>query len=101
MQGLNIYQLAFPIQEGKGSTYKKLWKKLSDNPHVFLPPRKSVTDFIRSGKYVKIGDYMTARRWTTAQTSCKYYILPERFQPTGFGIALPKGSPFREVFSDE
>ena len=47
---------------------------------------------------VLIQDYSLAVLNARETGLCNWGMLDERFMPLGYGIALPKGSPYKESF---
>ena len=52
-----------------------------------------------TGKYVVIGDKTSLLEKTQKYDTCDWAFLPGDFFPSGFGIALPDGSPYTDYFS--
>ncbi len=72
--------------------------------YMFVPPSFSagaLQDALNSSSVVasdKTNLVMMAGKLNLGRGSCDLVLLDEQYFETGFGIALPKGTPFKEDF---
>ena len=86
--------------------YAALWKKISKTRDVSFFPKSAkalawmMNESQRHGKYAVISDKTGLQTDLTVHYSdrCDWAFIPETFLTSGFGIALPKGSPYKDVF---
>ena len=87
-------------QSAKSGIYAKLWQKVQSTPGALIEPSVNVTALLMSGDYARVGDKIYMDSVVQTVLGCELYVLPETFMPSGYAIALPKGSPYTELFSE-
>ena len=97
---LSLFHLSW--QDAKGGVFAKLWKKVKDRNTLvddyLLTLRRLVNS---SDLYAHVGDMNGILQYMYSIKRCEWRLIPEMFFPSGFAIALPKGSPFNKLISKE
>ena len=96
----------FYNQNSISGVYASLWAKLMETKDVSLLPNvtaalgKMFNDTHGRKKYAVIGDRpsILTKLATLFGSQCDWALIPETFFKSGVGIALPEGSPYKEVF---
>ena len=89
-------------QSAKDGIFADLWNKIKSKPDSLASTttvgvRKMFSD---DPKYVAMSDQTSLLVKARREDRCDWAFMPEVFYPTGFGLALPEGSPYREMFSE-
>ena len=84
----------------EGSAYHDIWNKIQSNPdRSFVSGSKDAVRRMKDDPYIVYSADMTAVqnrvRWSKL---CSFVILGETYFPSGFGIGIPKGSPYKRHF---
>ena len=88
-------------QSAKDGIFADLWDKITAKPDSLASTttvgvRKMFSD---DAKYVAMSDQTSLLVKALREDRCDWAFMPELFYPTGFGLALPENSPYRDIFS--
>ena len=77
-------------------TYSRMWHFMSSNPSVFVKTNEEGVERVRKskGKYAFLVESPT-NEYYNSKDPCDTMKVGRHLNSKGFGIATPKGSPFR------
>ena len=77
-------------------TYSRMWNFMSSNPSVFVKTNDEGVERVRKskGKYAFLVESPT-NEYYNSKDPCDTMKVGRHLNSKGFGIATPKGSPFR------
>ena len=70
---------------------------MNSNPDLRITT--ATYDKVFEGKYAKIEDKTGLEGDAHRDETCRLFVLPNKFFPSGYGFALPMDSPYTELFS--
>ena len=88
-------------QSAKDGIFADLWDKITTKPDSLASTttvgvRKMFSD---DAIYISMSDQTSLLVKALREDRCDWVFMPELFYPTGFGLALPENSPYRDIFS--
>ena len=84
------------LQAAETGVFADIWKKMSGNLNNSLDATGHLKVFNES-HYLYMGDRtsLQIQGFEHSKGACNWGIIPEEFFTSGFGIAVPKNSPFK------
>ncbi|VDP14161.1 unnamed protein product [Heligmosomoides polygyrus] len=87
----------FSFQESKIETYEKMWKLMSSNPGLFVSSSNEGIARVKSSEYAYLME--SSMLEYAVERDCELMQIGGLLDQKGYGIGLPKGSPYREEIS--
>ncbi|XP_067946390.1 glutamate receptor ionotropic, kainate 2-like [Watersipora subatra] len=87
------------FQKAKIPTYEKMWNFMSQNPDVFVNKSQMGIAKVKGGKYAYLME-STPLRYQVSK-NCDLMEVGGELDSKGYGIGLPKNSPYRDIISNE
>ena len=94
-----VFGIHLMFQDATHGPYHTLWAKMSSYPQNLFTTWAELVARMGTGKYATIADKIELSM-RIVNLGCNYHVLPDEFTPSGYGVALPKGSPFTRIFSN-
>ncbi|CAJ0596382.1 unnamed protein product [Cylicocyclus nassatus] len=85
------------FNESKIETYERMWKLMSSNPAYFVNSSKEGIARVKSSDYAYLME--SSMLEYAVERDCELMQIGGLLDQKGYGIGLPKGSPFREEIS--
>ncbi|VDL79288.1 unnamed protein product [Nippostrongylus brasiliensis] len=85
------------FNESKIDTYEKMWKLMSNNPSLFVSSSKEGIARVKSSEYAYLME--SSMLEYAVERDCELMQIGGLLDQKGYGIGLPKGSPYREEIS--
>ena len=88
------------FQTAKSGIYKDIWHAIMSDPenNLKLTGDEGLMDLRQRNDYAVINDATWLR--TQLANDCDISLIRETFYKTGFGLALPEGSPYKKYFDE-
>lgn len=85
------------FNESKIETYEKMWKLMSSNPGLFVSSSNEGIARVKSSEYAYLME--SSMLEYAVERDCELMQIGGLLDQKGYGIGLPKGSPYREEIS--
>ncbi|EYB97032.1 hypothetical protein Y032_0143g2350, partial [Ancylostoma ceylanicum] len=85
------------FNESKIETYERMWKLMSSNPSLFVDSSKEGIARVKSSDYAYLME--SSMLEFAVERDCELMQVGGLLDQKGYGIGLPKGSPYREEIS--
>ncbi|EFO98729.1 CRE-GLR-3 protein [Caenorhabditis remanei] len=87
----------FFFQESKIETYERMWQLMSSSPGLFVQSSKEGIARVKSSDYAYLME--SSMLEYAVERDCELMQIGGLIDQKGYGIGLPKGSPYRELIS--